>query len=330
MARYAAIAGWGKYLPQRVLTNHDLERMVNTSDEWIRARTGIIERRLVDDGEAASTMAVRAARQALERADLPAFALDLIIVATSTPDYLFPATACLVQDALGAIHAGAFDLEAACSGFLYALTVGTQFIRSGMYENVLVVASEALSRITNWEDRNTCVLFGDGAGAAVLRPTSERRGLLASILGAYGAGSDLLIMPAGGSARPASPETVAGRQHYIHMKGNEVFRFAVRSMGQATQEVLQQAGLSVEDISLFVPHQANLRIIEALAERLGLPMERIFVNLHRYGNMSAATIPVALCEAAEEGRLKEGDIVVATAFGAGLTWAAGVIVWGGI
>ncbi len=330
MARYAAIAGWGKYLPQRVLTNHDLERMVNTSDEWIRARTGIIERRLVDDGEATSTMAVRAARQALERADLPAFALDLIIVATSTPDYLFPATACLVQDALGAIHAGAFDLEAACSGFLYALTVGTQFIRSGMYENILVVASEALSRITNWEDRNTCVLFGDGAGAAVLRPTSERRGLLASILGAYGAGSDLLIMPAGGSARPASPETVAGRQHYIHMKGNEVFRFAVRSMGQATQEVLQQAGLRVEDISLFVPHQANLRIIEALAERLGLPMEHIFVNLHRYGNMSAATIPVALCEAAEEGRLKEGDIVVATAFGAGLTWAAGVIVWGGI
>lgn len=330
MARYAAIAGWGKYLPQRVLTNHDLERMVNTSDEWIRTRTGIIERHLVDDGEASSTMAVRAARQALERADLPAFALDLIIVATSTPDYLFPATACLVQDALGAIHAGAFDLEAACSGFLYALTVGTQFIRSRMYENVLVVASEALSRITNWEDRNTCVLFGDGAGAAVLQPTSERRGLLASILGAYGAGSDLLIMPAGGSARPASPETVAGRQHYIHMRGNEVFRFAVRSMGQATQEVLQQAGLRVEDISLFVPHQANLRIIEALAERLGLPMERIFVNLHRYGNMSAATIPVALCEAAEEGRLKEGDIVVATAFGAGLTWAAGVIVWGGI
>lgn len=330
MARYAAIAGWGKYLPQRVLTNHDLERMVDTSDEWIRTRTGIVERHLVEDGEASSTMAVRAARQALERADLPAFALDLIIVATSTPDYLFPATACLVQDALGAIHAGAFDLEAACSGFLYALTVGTQFIRSGMYENVLVVASEALSRITNWEDRNTCVLFGDGAGAAVLRPTSERRGLLASTLGAYGAGSDLLIMPAGGSARPASPETVAGRQHYIHMKGNEVFRFAVRSMGQATQEVLQQAGLSVEDISLFVPHQANLRIIEALAERLGLPMERIFVNLHRYGNMSAATIPVALCEAAEEGRLKEGDIVVATAFGAGLTWAAGVIVWGGI
>lgn len=330
MARYAAIAGWGKYLPQRVLTNHDLERMVDTSDEWIRTRTGIVERHLVEDGEASSTMAVRAARQALERADLPAFALDLIIVATSTPDYLFPATACLVQDALGAIHAGAFDLEAACSGFLYALTVGTQFIRSGMYENVLVVASEALSRITNWEDRNTCVLFGDGAGAAVLRPTSERRGLLASTLGAYGAGSDLLIMPAGGSARPASLETVAGRQHYIHMKGNEVFRFAVRSMGQATQEVLQQAGLSVEDISLFVPHQANLRIIEALAERLGLPMERIFVNLHRYGNMSAATIPVALCEAAEEGRLKEGDIVVATAFGAGLTWAAGVIVWGGI
>lgn len=330
MARYAAIAGWGKYLPQRVLTNHDLERMVDTSDEWIRTRTGIVERHLVEDGEASSTMAVRAARQALERADLPAFALDLIIVATSTPDYLFPATACLVQDALGAIHAGAFDLEAACSGFLYALTVGTQFIRSGMYENVLVVASEALSRITNWEDRNTCVLFGDGAGAAVLRPTSERRGLLASTLGAYGAGSDLLIMPAGGSARPASLETVAGRQHYIHMKGNEVFRFAVRSMSQATQEVLQQAGLSVEDISLFVPHQANLRIIEALAERLGLPMERIFVNLHRYGNMSAATIPVALCEAAEEGRLKEGDIVVATAFGAGLTWAAGVIVWGGI
>jgi len=329
MARYAAIAGWGKYLPERVLTNQDLERMVDTSDEWIRTRTGIVERRLVAEGESASTLAARAARQALERADLAPFALDLIIVATATPDYLFPATACLVQDALGAIHAGAFDLEAACSGFLYALAVGTQFIRSGTCENVLVVATEALSRFVNWQDRSTCVLFGDGAGAAVLRATSRRRGLLASTLGAYGAGWDLLIQPAGGSARPASPETVAGAQHYIHMKGNEVFRFAVRSMGQAAEEVLQKAGLTTDDIALFIPHQANLRIIEALAERMALPPERVYVNVQRYGNMSAATIPIALCEAAEEGRLHEGDFVVATAFGAGLTWAAGVIEWGG-
>ncbi len=329
MARYAAIAGWGKYLPQRVLTNADLERMVDTSDEWIRTRTGILERRIAADGESSATMAVQAARQALERAELAPFALDLIIVATATPDYLFPATACLVQDALGAIHAGAFDMEAACSGFLYALVVATQFIRAGSCENVLVVASETLSRITNWQDRNTCVLFGDGAGAVVLRATRRERGLLASTLGAYGAGADLLILPAGGSARPPSPETVNGGQHYIQMKGNEVFRFAVRMMGQASQEVLEKAGLTIDDVALFIPHQANLRIIQAVGERLGIPEERVYVNLPRYGNMSAATIPIALCEAAEEGRLKDGDIVLAAAFGAGLTWAAAALSWGG-
>jgi len=330
VARYAAIAGWGKYLPQRVLTNADLERMVDTSDEWIRTRTGIVERHIVAEGENSSTLAIRAARQALERADLAPFALDLIIVATSTPDYLFPATACLVQDALGAIHAGAFDLEAACSGFLYALAVGTQFIRSGVYENVLVVAAETLTRITNWKDRNTCVLFGDGAGAVVLRATTKRKGLIASTLGAYGAGADLLILPAGGSARPASAETVAGGQHYLQMKGNEVFRFAVRAMGDASQEVMQKAGLTLDDIALFIPHQANLRIIQAVAERMKLPAERVFINLPRYGNMSAATIPIALCEAVEEGRLKEDDIVLCAAFGAGLTWAAAALAWGGV
>ncbi len=329
MARYAAIAGWGKCLPQRVLTNADLERMVDTSDEWIRARTGILERRLAGEGETTASLSVRAARQALERADLAPFALDLIIVATSTPDYAFPATACLVQDALGAIHAGAFDLEAACSGFVYALAVGTQFVRSGACDNVLVVAAETLSRITNWQDRNTCVLFGDGAGAVVLRASVRPRGLLAHVLGAYGAGSDLLIQPAGGSARPASPQTVASGQHCIHMKGNEVFRFAVRTMGQAALDVLEKAGLTLDDVRLLIPHQANLRIIEALAERLKLPPERLFVNLQRYGNMSAATIPIALCEAAEEGCLREEDVVVVSAFGAGLTWAAGVLSWGG-
>jgi 3-oxoacyl-[acyl-carrier-protein] synthase-3 len=329
LARYAAIAGWGKYLPQRVLTNADLERMVDTSDEWIRTRTGILERRIAGDGESSATMAVQAARQALERANLSPFALDLIIVATATPDYLFPATACLVQDALGAIHAGAFDMEAACSGFLYAVVVGTQFIRAGTCENVLVVASETLSRITNWKDRNTCVLFGDGAGAVVLRATRRERGLLASTLGAYGAGADLLILPAGGSAHPPSLDTVNGNQHYIQMKGNEVFRFAVRMMGQASQEVLEKAGLTIDDVALFIPHQANLRIIQAVGERLGLPEERVYVNLPRYGNVSAATIPIALCEAAEEGRLKDGDIVLAAAFGAGLTWAAAAFSWGG-
>ncbi len=328
MARYAAIAGWGKYLPERVLSNQDLERIINTSDEWIRTRTGIVERRLVQDGETTSTIAVRAARAALDRAELAPFSLDLIITATATPDYLFPATACLVQEELGAIRAGAFDLEAACSGFLYALAVGTQFIRSGVYENILIIAAEALSRFVNWQDRSTCVLFGDGAGAVVLRATSRPRGLLASTLGAYGAGGELLILPAGGSARPANNETVVAGQHYIHMKGNEVFRFAVRKMGEAAEEVLKQAGLTLEDVDLFVPHQANLRIIQAVAERLNLPEERVYVNLPRYGNISAATIPIAICEAAEEGRLQEDNLIIASAFGAGLTWAAAAIRWG--
>ena len=304
MARYAAIAGWGSYLPPRVLTNEDLERMVDTSDEWIRQRTGIRERRLLDEGEATSSMAIRAARQALQQADLPAFALDMIIVATTTPDYAFPATACLVQDALGAINAAAFDLEAACSGFLYALSIGTSMIRSGAYGNVLVIASETLSRIVNWQDRNTCVLFGDGAGAVVLQGTSRQRGLLACNLGAYGAGRDLIIVPAGGSARPATLETVSTGQHYLHMRGNEVFRFAVRMMNKAAQAVIEEAGLVAEDVALFVPHQANLRIIEALAERLHVPRERVWVNVDRFGNMSAATVPVALCEAAEAGHLQ--------------------------
>lgn len=330
MARYAAITGWGKYLPRRVLTNEDLEQMVATSDEWIRTRTGIAERRLVGDEESSSTMAIRAARQALERADLAPFGLDLIIAATATPDYLFPATACLIQDALGAIHAGAFDLQAACSGFLYALTVGSQFIRGGIYENILVVATETLSRFVNWQDRSTCVLFGDGAGAVVLQATSRRRGLLASTLGAYGAGGELLMVPAGGSARPATIDTVSSGQHYLYMKGNEIFRFAVRKMAEAAQEVMGKAGLSLNDIALFIPHQANLRIIQSVAQRIDLPEERVFVNLDRYGNMSAATIPVALCEAAEAGRLDEGDIVIASAFGAGLTWAAAAFAWGGI
>jgi 3-oxoacyl-[acyl-carrier-protein] synthase-3 len=330
VARYAAIAGWGKYLPERVLSNQDLERMVDTSDEWIRTRTGIRERRLAEDGQPVSALAVRAARQALERADLAAFSLDLIIVATTTPDYIIPATACVIQDALGAINAGAFDMEAACSGFLYALAVGTQFIRTGTYENVLVVAAETLSRIVNWQDRQTCVLFGDGAGAVVLRGTSRQRGLIASTLGAYGAGGELLIVPAGGSAQPANETTVTTGQHYIQMKGNEVFRFAVRKMGQSAQQVLQDAGLTKDDITLFIPHQANLRIIQAVAKRFGLDEEHVYVTVDRYGNTSAATIPIALCEAAEEGRLQDGDVVVSSAFGAGLTWAAGLMLWGGV
>jgi 3-oxoacyl-[acyl-carrier-protein] synthase-3 len=313
-----------------VLTNDDLEQMVDTSDEWIRTRTGIVERRLIKDGEYASTMAVRAARMALERADLPAFSLDLIIVATATPDYLFPATACLVQDALGAINAGAFDIEAACSGFVYALTIGTQFIRTGVYDNVLIVATEALSRFVNWKDRSTCVLFGDGAGAAVLRATSKRRGLISSTLGAYGAGGELLILPAGGNARPADEETISTGQHYLHMKGNQIFRFAVRKMSEAAEEVLEKAGLSLEDIDLFVPHQANMRIITAVGQRLNLPEESVYINLPRYGNMSAATIPIAVCEAAEEGRLNQEDLLVISAFGAGLTWGAAAILWGGV
>jgi len=328
MARSAQIVGWGSYTPSRVLTNNDLAQMVETSDEWIYSRTGIRERRIASNPhETTATMATQAAWEALRVAGLPPGHLDVIIVATVTPDYAFPATSCLVQDALGAHQAAAFDVSAGCAGFVYALAVANGLLVSGMYNTALVIGAETLSRIIDWTDRTTCVLFGDGAGAAVLQASSSPGGILSTVLGADGSGGDLLILPAGGSRRPASAETVAQREHYVRMNGREVFRFATRVMAQAAQEAIHMAGLRLEDIDLFVPHQANLRIIEASAKALKVPWEKVFVNLDRYGNTSAASIPIALCEAAETGRLHRGDHVVLVGFGAGLTWAAAVIQW---
>lgn len=328
LSRYASITGWGRYVPERVLTNGDLARMVDTSDEWIRTRTGIIERRIADPKESTSTMAVRAAQEALQIAGLSPDQLDLIIVATATPDYSFPATACLVQDALGASRAGAFDLAAGCSGFLYGLSVGSQMIISGAYDNVLVIGAETLSRIMDYTDRATCVLFGDGAGAFILQVSEEPSGILSFSLGADGSGGDLLILPGGGSRHPTSLETLAQGMHHVKMQGREVFRFATRVMGRAAKEVVDSASLAIDDIALFIPHQANLRIIKTAAKFLNLPMDRVFVNLDKYGNTSAASVPIAFCEAIEAGRIKPGDNLVLVGFGAGLTWAAAVVKWG--
>jgi 3-oxoacyl-[acyl-carrier-protein] synthase-3 len=301
--------------------------MVDTSDEWIRTRSGIVERHIADDDETTATMSIEAARQALEMADLRPTDLDLIIVATATPDYLFPATACLVQDALGVPHAAAFDLAAGCSGFVYGLSVAAGLIESGHYKNALVIGAETLSRIVDWEDRATCVLFGDGAGAVVLHANGADGGILSSVLGADGSGGDLLCMPAGGSRQPASHQTVSTGLHYLKMKGREVFRFAVRAMPDATRQVLEKAGLTLDDLNLVIPHQANHRITGASAKALRIPQDRIFSNVDRYGNTSAASIPIALCEAVEQDLLHRDDLVVFVGFGAGLTWAATAIRW---
>ena len=323
----AHICGWGKAVPQRVLTNDDLAQMVDTSDEWIRARTGIGERHIASDGETTFSLALQAARQALEVAGLKPSQLDLIIVATVTPDHAFPATACLVQDGLGATSAAAFDLSAGCTGFVYGLSVAADLISAGAYGNALVIGAETLSRITDWSDRATCILFGDGAGAVVLRANGADGGVLSTILGSDGSGGDLLRLPAGGSREPASHRTVAEGLHYLTMRGREVFRFAVRTMPAATRQVLEQAGLDLSDLSLIIPHQANQRIIEASMRSLKLPPEIVFSNLERYGNTSAASIPIALCEAAEQGRIQRDDLVVCVGFGAGLTWGAAAIRW---
>ena len=327
MKTHAHIVGWGKSVPQRVLTNDDLARMVDTSDDWIRTRTGIAERRIAGDGETTFSLSLQAARQALEVASLKPSQLNLIIVATVTPDHAFPATACLLQDALGATHAAAFDLSAGCTGFVYGLSVAANLISAGVYENALVIGAETLSRITDWSDRATCVLFGDGAGAVILQANGADGGVLSSVLGADGSGGDLLYLPAGGSKQPASHRTVAEGQHYLRMKGREVFRFAVRTMPAATREVLERAGLEVSDLNLLIPHQANQRIIASSTRALKLEPEVVFSNLERYGNTSAASIPIALCEAAEEERIHRDDLVVCVGFGAGLTWGAAAIRW---
>jgi 3-oxoacyl-[acyl-carrier-protein] synthase-3 len=326
--KYAAVTGWGSTVPEKRLTNADLEKLVETSDEWITSRTGIKERRVVSEGESTFTLAVSAARKALESAGVSPWQVDLVICCTATPDYLFPATACLVQHEIGAENAGAFDLEAACSGFIYGIAVGSQFVRTGAYKTVLVVSAEVLSRFVDWKDRATCVLFGDGAGAVVLQASDNKSGLLSFVLGSHGVGGDLIKLTAGGSKYPATPETIQNRAHFIKMNGQEVYRFAVRIMGDSAVEALDKAGLEYEDISLFVPHQANLRIISSIADRLHLDQSKVFIDIEKYGNTSAASIPIALCEAIEQGRVKDGDNLLFIAFGAGLTSAAAILKWG--
>lgn len=321
--RKTVIRGTGFAVPSNIVTNDDLSKSVDTSDEWIRTRTGIEERRIAPPETGNSDLAIEAARKALDRAGLSAEDIDLIIVSTITPDMVFPATACLVQNALGAKHAATFDLEAACSGFIYALSVARQYIATGEYNNVLVVASEVLSRITDWSDRSTCVLFGDGAGAAVLSGTDEGESDFVSFfLGGNGKYADILNMPAGGSRKPASHETVDAREHTMKMNGPEVFKAAVMKMNHSMRQVLTRAGLQSSDVDIVIPHQANLRIIESLRKYLDLPEDKVYVNLQKYGNTSAASIAIALAELVESGRLVRGQLVGMCAFGGGLTWAA--------
>lgn len=324
---YAAITGWGKAVPERILTNHDLEKLVDTSDEWIVSRTGIRERRIVGKNESTTSLATAAARNALERAGRTADEIDLIVVATATQDDFLVSEACMVQAELGGTGA-AFDVGAACAGFVTALSVGNQFIASGVYQRVLVIGADTLTRYVDYQDRGTCILFGDGAGAVVLEATDEPRGLLSTVLGAEGGGHKHLYVPGKAKLVPESADLFADDSPYMKMNGREVFRFAVQVMGESAVEAVEKANLTFADIDMLIPHQANLRIIDAAARRLDLPRERVWVNLDKYGNTSAASVPIALCEAAEAGALKEGANVVLVAFGAGLAWAAGVVRWG--
>jgi 3-oxoacyl-[acyl-carrier-protein] synthase-3 len=325
--RSAAITGWGMAVPERVMTNADLERMVETSDEWIVSRTGIKERRIVGPDDTTTSLATDAAKRALARAGVSAADIDLIIVGTCTPDQFLVSQACLVQAEIGG-NAAAFDLSAACSGFVYALATGTQFIQTGLYDRVLVIGVDTLTRFVDYTDRTTCILFGDGAGAVVIEASAEPRGLLSTVLGADGAGHKHLYIPGWGALVPESAGLFPEYRPYLKMNGNEVFRFAVRVMGDAAVEAVEKAGLSFADVDMLIPHQANMRIIDAAARRLTLPREKVWVNLDRYGNTSAASIPIALCEAEAAGKLHEGDNVVFVAFGGGLAWAAGVVRWG--
>lgn len=323
----AGILGVGSYVPDRVLKNDDLEKMVDTSDEWISTRTGIKQRRIALPEQAASDIAIPAAKKALDAAKVLPKAIDLIIVATSTPDMHFPATACILQYKLKCTKAAAFDLSAACSGFIYALIVAQQFVNTGTAKYVLVVASEVLSKAVNWGDRETCVLFGDGAGAVVVGPVDKGYGILSAHLAAEGAGWDLLTLPGAGSRIPLTVESVRNGKHFISMNGKEVFKFAAKVMEEGSLKTLELAGLSKEDISLLIPHQANIRIIEHAAKKLGLPMEKVMVNIHKYGNTSASSIILAMDEALEQGLINTGDNILTIAFGAGLTWGAAVIRW---
>ncbi len=326
---FAHITGWGISVPEPVLTNEDISKMVDTNDEWIRSHTGIRERHIAREDQFPSTLAVEAAIKALKVANLAPTELDLIILTSSSPEYIFPATACLVQDQIGATKAGAFDLLAACSGFIYATNMAAQAIRSGSIKNALVIGSETLSRFTNWKDRNTCILFGDGAGAFVLQASDKPGGLLSAVMHSDGSGADALTLLGGGARHPATEMTIHEGKHFIQMDGKAVFRFATRVMGQAIKEALELAGLKLEDITWIVPHQANQRIIETAAKYLKTPMEKFVVNIEKYGNTSTASIPIATVEAVQSGRIKPGDKLAFVGFGAGLTWGAMVVEWTG-
>ena len=327
--RSPVILGTGSYAPERVMTNEDLAKMVDTSDEWIRARSGIRERRIAAPAQATSDLAVMAAQRALADAGLPASAIDLVIVATITPDSPMPATACIIQHKLGVpTTAACFDLNAACSGFIYALDTACAMLASGRYQKALVIGAEKLSSVVNWQDRGTCLLFGDGAGAAIIGVSETPGiGLIGTNLGALGEDTDLLCIPAGGSRMPITPEAIARGDQFIKMKGKEVFKLAVRVMEEAARDILEQHGLAATQIGLVIPHQANLRIIDAIAQYLELPVERFFVNVDRYGNTSAASIPIALDEARKAGRIQPGDLTLLVAFGAGLTYGSALIRW---
>ncbi len=328
----SSIIGTGSYMPKKILTNDDLSKIVDTNDEWITTRTGIKERRIAADDQATSDLAAEAARRAMAAAGVSPEEIQLIIVATVTPDMFFPSTACIVQKKVGAANAVCFDISAACSGFLYALQVARHFINTGNRTTALVIGAEKLSTLINWKDRNTCVLFGDGAGAVVIRRDdaggSNAPGrVLSTVMGSDGNLTDLLKVPGGGSACPITPENAGSRPNTIHMEGRETFKHAVTRMLEAAQQALAMAGLTAADVSLVIPHQANARIITAIADRLNLPAERVFMNLDKYGNTSAATIPVALDEANKAGRLKKGDVILLVAFGGGFTWASSVVRW---
>ena len=323
----AGILGTGFYVPEKIMTNADLEKIVETSDEWIVERTGIKERRIAEDNQPMSDLALRAAKAALADAGVAAEDLDLIIVATLTSDRIIPSTACMIQNLLGAKHAAAFDLSAACSGFAYAASVAAQFIETGAYKKALVIGAETLSKYINWEDRNTCVLFGDGAGAAVLGQVEEGYGILSFDLGSDGSGGDAIQIPSSGSLMPVSKESIDQKLNLIHMNGRDVFKFAVKAMGKTVKNSLAKIDMPQDKIDWLVPHQANIRIIESAAKRLSMPMDKVIVNIHKYGNMSAACIPIALAEAAAAKRFKKGDIIALSGFGAGLTWASCIIRW---
>ncbi|WP_309382741.1 beta-ketoacyl-ACP synthase III [Cerasicoccus frondis] len=322
------ISGLGTSIPEKVVTNDDLTRVIDTSDQWIRSRSGIAERRLAGEQETTSSMAAAAAEAAMTDAGVSKDEIDLVIVGTMSPDLPFPSTACLVQAHLGLKPVAAFDVVAACSGFLYILEVGAKLMQSGAYRNALIIGSEKMSSILDWQDRSTCVLFGDGAGAAVLsRSDIPNIGVGEILLRADGSKMDLLNMPAGGTRQPASAETVSTRQHFLKMNGKEVFKHAVREMGDITLETIEKNGLQPEDIKCFIPHQANIRIIESIAKRLGVSMDRFYVNIDRYGNTSAASVPIAMWEARQKGRFGPGDAILLTAFGAGLTWGGAIVRW---